>query len=96
MNLYNGSGSVSGNSFSIADFVGTANWRGTAYWFPIPYDAPINPDPYQGPYAAMHGAISRSGSNASVSGTYTINAPGSHGGAISGDRGTFAGSGQLQ
>ncbi|MDR1396449.1 MAG: FecR family protein [Desulfarculales bacterium] len=95
IDLYNGGGNVTGNNFSIAGFSGTTNWRGTTY--PAEAYNMIDPtDSYRGPYAAMDGTISRSGANASVSGNYIINAPGSWSTAISGDRGTFTGSGQLQ
>jgi hypothetical protein len=93
IDLYGGSGSVSGSNFSIAGFSGTTYWRGQVYP-DQPYNA-VDPDPYRGPTADMNGTISRSGANASVSGNYQINSPGSWGVSRSGDSGTFIGGGLL-
>jgi hypothetical protein len=88
--LHGGSGVVSGNNFSIGGFTGDSNWRGTTV-SDTSYDANISSDQYMGPYAAMKGTVSPSGSDVSVSGDYKINAPGSNSGARSGDEGTFSG-----
>jgi hypothetical protein len=92
--LRGGSGVVSGNNFSIGGFTGDSDWRGTTV-SNVSYNANISSDQYLGPYAAMQGTVSPSGSDVSVSGNYKINDPGSSSialpGSRTGDEGTFSG-----